>query len=176
MEPVTSRHVINPAVRPMLGNCARRCVWTVERRGMARCLFVYVLSLNLSYPFIWPFCLSVWLSKPLWSVYRVYISVYIYIYIMFVWPSAWLCLSIHPKKWKPDKIWQNLLRKAAAHIGLFCQWWYMYVYIYLSTCFVCASILCTPVYLSINLSLCVFLWLSTCLSVFPSYSLSACLL
>jgi hypothetical protein len=29
----------------------------------------------------------------------------------------------NPKKWKPDQIWQNLLRKAMAQRGLFCQWW-----------------------------------------------------
>jgi hypothetical protein len=40
-------------------------------------------------------------------------------------------LLLHPKKRKPDAIWQNLLRKAMAQKGLFCQrwrWWWRHIY------------------------------------------------
>jgi hypothetical protein len=29
-----------------------------------------------------------------------------------------------PKKWKPDQMWQNFLRKTSAKKGLFCRWWW----------------------------------------------------
>jgi uncharacterized membrane protein len=35
--------------------------------------------------------------------------------------NIYIYMSRNPKKWKPDAIWQNFLRKAMAHKGLSCQ-------------------------------------------------------
>jgi hypothetical protein len=46
------------------------------------------------------------------------------------WTQGWQTSSVkkllfrNPKKWNPDTIWQNLLRKAVSHKGMFCQWWW----------------------------------------------------
>jgi hypothetical protein len=41
-----------------------------------------------------------------------------------VWHKSDKLLLRNPKKWKPDQIWQNFLRKAVAQKVLFCQWWW----------------------------------------------------
>jgi hypothetical protein len=43
------------------------------------------------------------------------------------WPPCCVkkLLLRNPKKWKPDAIWQNLLRKAVAPKGVFCRWWWL---------------------------------------------------